>query len=327
MVCSLWIQGRLKMANPLENTNYTPGNPTTLLEDDINNNIFMGNTCGNSTLSGFSNAGFGTNCMSVINNSQSNAAFGTNALANITAAAFDFAFGTNALSSLTDGQRNFAGGYNSLTSVVSNNDNVGLGDSTLSALAGGNGNTAIGSGAGDLHTGLTNCTFLGFSSHSNVDSLSNATAIGYNSRVSNSNTLILGDNIFGTTKVGIGTLNPSSLLHIVNGTGLALNVQGGLQLNYVGVISDPYPVQDNDCIVGFATIAHPFSVILPSPLGITGRIIVIKDGGHAATNNITITSDGGGTIDGAASLVINTNYRSVVFFADGGSNWFVMSTT
>ena len=52
----------------------------------------------------------------------------------------------------------------------------------------------------------------------------------------------------------------------------------------------------------------------------TGKRFIIKDGkGDAATNNITITP-AAGTIDGAASLVINTNYgRATVVY--NGAQW------
>ncbi len=42
--------------------------------------------------------------------------------------------------------------------------------------------------------------------------------------------------------------------------------------------------------------------------------------GGAATNNITVTPQTG-TIDGAANVVINTNYGSVRTYSDG-TNWF-----
>ena len=51
--------------------------------------------------------------------------------------------------------------------------------------------------------------------------------------------------------------------------------------------------------------------------------IIIKDtGGNASVNNITITPDSG-LIDGAANLVLSTDYESVTLFTDG-TNFFVV---
>ena len=58
------------------------------------------------------------------------------------------------------------------------------------------------------------------------------------------------------------------------------------------------------------------------PAVATDIFIRIKDNGNAETNNITITP-ASGTIDGAASHIINSNYGSVVIACDG-VNWFVM---
>ena len=57
------------------------------------------------------------------------------------------------------------------------------------------------------------------------------------------------------------------------------------------------------------------------PAVTTDIFIRIKDNGNAETNNITITP-ASGTIDGAASHVINSNYGSVVIACDG-VNWFI----
>jgi hypothetical protein len=53
------------------------------------------------------------------------------------------------------------------------------------------------------------------------------------------------------------------------------------------------------------------------------RVIVLKDeSGNAGTYNITITLENGGTIDGAASFVINQPYMSVPIYLNG-TNGFV----
>jgi len=61
------------------------------------------------------------------------------------------------------------------------------------------------------------------------------------------------------------------------------------------------------------------AVTLPA---VANNIFVrIKDSlGNANANNITVTP-ASGTIDGAASDVIDSNYESVVYVSDG-TNWF-----
>ena len=50
---------------------------------------------------------------------------------------------------------------------------------------------------------------------------------------------------------------------------------------------------------------------------------VVKDGkGDAGVNPITITS-AGGSIDGATSIVINSNYGALVFASDG-TDWYLI---
>ena len=53
------------------------------------------------------------------------------------------------------------------------------------------------------------------------------------------------------------------------------------------------------------------------------RILDVKDaGGNAFVNNITITTEGAETIDGAANLVIDRDYQSYTIY-DDGSNYFI----
>lgn len=74
----------------------------------------------------------------------------------------------------------------------------------------------------------------------------------------------------------------------------------------------------DDVVVVNKTVGAATTVNLPA--GVTGRRYTIKDGkGDAAANNITITP-AAGNIDGAATLVINTNYgRATVAY--NGTQW------
>lgn len=74
----------------------------------------------------------------------------------------------------------------------------------------------------------------------------------------------------------------------------------------------------DEVVVVNKTVGAATTVNLPA--GVTKRVYVIKDGkGDAAANNITITP-AAGTIDGAATLVINANYgRATVLY--NGTEW------
>jgi hypothetical protein len=68
------------------------------------------------------------------------------------------------------------------------------------------------------------------------------------------------------------------------------------------------------------------SVVLDTDLTEDGRIIVIKDGElNANTNNITIGTEGAGTIDEAATYAMDADGEAVTLISDG-TNWFIMSS-
>lgn len=55
-----------------------------------------------------------------------------------------------------------------------------------------------------------------------------------------------------------------------------------------------------------------------------GRIVVVTDvGGNAATNAITVATEGSETIDGATSASIAANYGELRVMSDG-ANWFTI---
>lgn len=77
-----------------------------------------------------------------------------------------------------------------------------------------------------------------------------------------------------------------------------------------------------DRIIGVDTSGGAVTITLGSATVAAGRAIIIKDeGGAAATNNITVATEGAETIDGAATDVINTNYGSCGYYSNG-TNWF-----
>jgi hypothetical protein len=84
----------------------------------------------------------------------------------------------------------------------------------------------------------------------------------------------------------------------------------------------PDTVLATDSIVSYQ-LTVPGAVTVALPAGITGTVYYIKDGtGDAATNNITITP-AAGTIDGAATATINSNFGAVTL-AYTGAKWEII---
>lgn len=76
-----------------------------------------------------------------------------------------------------------------------------------------------------------------------------------------------------------------------------------------------------DNIVLVDTVGGATTITLPSSANVTNRNITIKDKtGHAGTNHITITPSSG-TIDGASSISISTNFGKTTVYCDG-TNWY-----
>lgn len=68
--------------------------------------------------------------------------------------------------------------------------------------------------------------------------------------------------------------------------------------------------------------ASAVTVNLPTAVGLTGKVFTVKR--LSTLNNVTIEGDGSETIDGAANLVLSTQYHSATILSDG-SNWHVLS--
>ena len=112
--------------------------------------------------------------------------------------------------------------------------------------------------------------------------------------------------------VGIGTNAPVSTLEIF----------GTLGMNLVNLTSD-FTTVGNASVFTVDTTGGIVTVTLGTVDTVVGRFLIIKDkGGAAATNNITIDTQGSQDIDGDASgTQIVANFGSVRLFSDG-SNWF-----
>lgn len=202
--------------------------------------------------------------------------------------------GTQALSSLTGGHNNVGIGSNSLPLITIGDNNTGVGRYSLHlASTSSSSNTGVGAQAGSTFSSYTNCTFLGFLADTTVNSLTNATAIGYNTKVTTSNSLILGNG----ANVGIGTSSPLNKLHVVGTV-----QQKGIVTNYTGtdLIKGQNGIQTTN---GTATTI--LSIPIPtSPAGALNVSINIAAQQSTNANAATGFGTGGAFFNGTTSTIL-----------------------
>jgi hypothetical protein len=121
---------------------------------------------------------------------------------------------------------------------------------------------------------------------------------------------------------------PTAVATIVNGGTIMSATSSGVALTQIGPATavntpvtfamSPYTVVAADIVLMCATSGGAISVVLPTAASSTNRVIQVVDAsGSAASNNVTITVSGGGTINGSASYVINLAYGTATFFSTG----------
>jgi len=124
----------------------------------------------------------------------------------------------------------------------------------------------------------------------------------------------------------------SNDLYYKNSSGTAVQITNGGSLASAGsgvmtfsaIASYPYTVTTGDAqkVLGITTTAAR-AIALPAAVNVMW--VELKDvTGDASTYNITITPNGGDTIDGGANHVINEDFGARVLMSDGVSAWYVV---
>ncbi|MGC4042018.1 MAG: tail fiber domain-containing protein [Flavobacterium sp.] len=204
------------------------------------NNTATGYTSLHTNTTGFSNCAYGYRATFSNTNGSYNSSFGEQSLHYNTVGSGNNAFGHVALFKNTTGTGNGAYGEAANPTTTTGWNNIGIGFHSLGNIDNigtrilgneiGYDNVALGLSAGD-RTGnnINGCLFLGAFANVtfNDSNLTNATAIGRYATVNQDNTIILGgisgiNNAPASTRVGIGTYNPSCPLHVVGS-----NIQSG----------------------------------------------------------------------------------------------------
>jgi len=150
---------------------------------------------------GIRNIAIGYNALTLNSTGLDNVAVGESALFNNTSS-FNTAIGRESLRFNTTGANNTANGFQSLRNNTTGSNNVALG-------------YQAGYETGNL-TGTSN-TFLGYNaSYGTATTITNSTAVGANVTLTDSNTVILGNN----ANVGIGITSPATKLHVQTTSGV-----------------------------------------------------------------------------------------------------------
>lgn len=181
---------------------------------------------GNLTLTGNSNFGTGTSCLTNLTTGLLNTAIGANALQSLTTGQQNLALGSQALQTVTSGNSNVAIGTAALNSLTTGNNNFAIGTFALIDLLNGSGNTAIGvqalsrlsttsnnvavGGGGLLHALGSGNTGVGTNILTNIATGNNNTAVGLNTgqlMQSGDNNVLIGDQVFPNITSSYGQLN------------------------------------------------------------------------------------------------------------------------
>lgn len=264
------------------------------------NNLFLGQSAGNFTVTGSRNVGVGTIALTSITNGTDNIAFGASTLQAVTTQFNNVAIGTEALfsntananiaigkqvsRSNTTGSQNVAVGHLALFANILGSQNTALGYQSLTAIATGSNNTAVGAGSMAVSTGSTANTAVGSGALSATTG-SNNTGTGRNSLTANttgasnvaSGHSSLLSNTTGSQNVAVGFEAG------VTATPANANVTGGNN-TYVGYRSGPGVVTQltNSSAFGFRALVSASNSLA---LGGIGADVVSVGIGFAAPNS------------------------------------------
>lgn len=187
---------------------------------DGSGNSFFGSTAGRNNTTGLQNSFFGANAGPANTTGLGNSFFGVAAGQFNTEGSFNHFFGVAAGQLNTTGRENAFFGANTGRNNTTGNRNAFFGSLAGSANSTGSNNAFFGDRAGSSNTSEDNNTFLGGFSNG-APGITNSTAVGAFARVTQSNSVVLGNN----ATVGVGVSAPGFKLHVIDPSNTGLRVQ------------------------------------------------------------------------------------------------------
>jgi len=200
------------------------------------NNVALGHRALHDSVSTSENVAIGRLALDALQSGAGNTAVGNQALGLAAAAGHTVAIGDKALLSTTFSPLNTAVGARAGEALTQGGQNTFVGAYAALNLTTGDNNVIVGTGAGSGATTGTALTLLGLSADA-APGLTNATAIGAGAVVSQTNSLVLGNN----ASVGIGTSAPQDRLHVVGTIRVGTGTVGCVVDNDATVIAGTCP--------------------------------------------------------------------------------------
>lgn len=169
----------------------------------------------------------------------------------------------------------------------------------------------------------------GLNINENLDFQSNKAFSLYSSQFINQASALTGASNAGSVYMANGNLyftnNSGVAIQLTDGGAIA-STPGSAQILATQAVSSDLVISNTDDFV-YLIVDTTASRTITLPLANTvanGRIYIVKDkDGLANTNNITINVTGADTIDGQASLVINSSEQAIMLSSDGISAYYI----
>lgn len=289
----------------------TPANAPFVIDDSTGAVGIEARSCGAAN----SDIALGTNALRSSQNIPRCVAIGSGALGkNISGTGQNAAVGASALQECASGANNTAYGTFALQLCVNGQQNVALGGQALQNLVNASSNVAIGASSGGAVTGGGSNIFIGAGSGGNVTTGASNIIIGATLSAPTPTTsfyVSIGNLYYGSTSTGfagIGIAAPNSVLQ----------TNGAVATPIVAKSSAYTIVAGDSTILATGTT----TITLPTAVGVTGRQYTIKKTDAGGTN-VTVAGNGVELIDGANTVVLNTQYEAVTVQSDGTQWWVI----